>query len=236
MKKDYKKGFSLAEMLIVFLLISIMLAAFAPVMTRKAKKKSDPNCPNGVKNMVAEYTVPGYYEFPMPENIIGEVKVTLVGGGGKGGNHTGSGGAAAGGGAGQYLVETTPVSELGKDSYPVFVGKGASGTTGAGNTTFNNTTANHGEDGTSATSTGAVNQAFGENVRGGAPGDVCTDSACNPNGKPGSGYTRSGLSPTGFLAGTGGGGGGYDGATGTHGAGGPGGDGYVKIEYTINCN
>ena len=88
MKNNYKKGFSLAEVLIIFLLLSLMLTIFAPIITkssRNAENKRDTlGCVGGVKNLSVEFTVTGDHQFTAPENIYGNATITLVGGGGKG--------------------------------------------------------------------------------------------------------------------------------------------------------
>ena len=87
MKNNYKKGFTLAEVLIVFLIISFMLTAFAPLMTKKSSKKAkDPSCQSGTKWKTVEFTDPDTYNWEAPENATGNAKITLVGGGGRGGN------------------------------------------------------------------------------------------------------------------------------------------------------
>ncbi len=79
-----RKGFSLAEMMIVFVIVSIMLAAFAPILTKKAPRSSDPDCINGIKTVDIVYSDPGSHSFTPPNGIIDGVEVTLVGGGGGG--------------------------------------------------------------------------------------------------------------------------------------------------------
>ena len=281
MDNNCKKGFSLAEMLIVFLLISIMITVFAPVMTKQARKKVDPNCPTGTKKLIAEYMVPNatgnYYTFTVPENITGTAKIILVGGGGKGADG-GSGASKPGNGGkgGAYSVQEFQFAYDNANSlnnnYAITVGAGG------GKTGYETVTSINGQGLSPSIPAGAdgsgealeFEQAIGGGViisgsectseeekfscttidskcvcgQGGAPGTVCSGGSCNPHGKAGSGYTISGLSPMGFLAGTGGGGGGYNGAVGNAGVtpdpgvgqGGVGGDGYVRIEYEIRCN
>ncbi len=83
-KNIRRKGFSLAEMMIVFVIVSIMLAAFAPILTKKAPRSSDPDCINGIKTVDVIYSEPGSHSFTPPNGIIDGVEVTLVGGGGGG--------------------------------------------------------------------------------------------------------------------------------------------------------
>ncbi len=277
MKNNRKKGFSLAEMLIVFLLISTMLAAFAPIMTKQAKKKTDPSCPSGVKSLTAEYPIAGTYTFTAPENITGEVTVTIVGAGGRGADassieyneETGtiiSAVTGGGGGAGAFIQYKTT---LASGDYGIIVGKGGGTPTAAGTYIINGedsvfdsvsakggTDANLGVGGNGGISqvensssgqnggsgglnvvpgTGGGNPAFSTSILGGAPGAYCPEGSCDPHGKAGSGYEKSGLSATGFVAGLGGGGGGVDAASKTGGYGGVGGDGFVKVEYQIRC-
>ncbi len=83
-KNRKRKGFSLAEMMIVFVIVSIMLAAFAPVLTKKSPRSSDPDCINGIKTVDIIYSEPGSHSFTPPNGIIDGVEVTMVGGGGGG--------------------------------------------------------------------------------------------------------------------------------------------------------
>ncbi len=75
------KAFSLVEMLIVFIMVSIMLAAFAPAITKRMKRSSDPSCVGGVKTIVWERDIAGNYEFTTPDTIVGNAKITIIGGG-----------------------------------------------------------------------------------------------------------------------------------------------------------
>jgi len=111
-----------------------MLTAFAPIMTKKAKKSSDPNCIGGVKKMLSIFPVAGKFNFTAPEEIIGEATITLVGAGGKGGDgfvtlgeidgkQTITGWATGGGGgAGGFIKQSVALTA--GSPYEVIVGKG----------------------------------------------------------------------------------------------------------------
>ena len=262
--KFNKKGFSLAEMLIVFLLVSMMLTAFAPLMTKRAKKSSDPNCVGGVKKMEAIFPYAGDFTFKAPEGIVGDAKVTLVGGGGAGADATDCSAVGNGGEAGEYIEDT--VSLLASTSYNITVGSGGKNGGNGTDSSINATCSKLGE--TCLASLGEAGNGEYSNGNGGTLSNECadiTDESCmdygdNPaaaaalagctndlsciNGKSGLSYQVNSLSNKGFFAGLGGGGGGYyqEGTPSNclpdgccKGKGGSGGDGFVKIEYSIRC-
>ena len=144
MENNYKKGFSLAEMLIVFLLISIMLSVFAPVMTKSAKRRYDPNCPTGIKTLIVEYTEPGAYEWTAPNNIApieNNAIITIIGAGGAGSDGTYDPtygySAGTGGGGGAYISFPT---KLEPGAYSINVGAGGVNGASGGESIFNGNT------------------------------------------------------------------------------------------------
>ena len=96
------KAFSLVEMLMALLVASLLLAALAPVMTKKINEKVNFEglVPTPTRKKIVYLTEPGVGEWVVP-NGIRSYKVTTVGAGGGGGasgnNSYGKGGKGANG-------------------------------------------------------------------------------------------------------------------------------------------
>ena len=86
-KPKHCKGFSLVEMLMALLVASLLLAALAPVMTRKVTNENiniTTEMANYEKNLVISvFSKDTDFNIPIDAN---QVRVTMMGGGGKGGD------------------------------------------------------------------------------------------------------------------------------------------------------
>ena len=81
------EGFSLVEMLMALLVASLLLAALAPVMTKKINEKVNFEglVPNPTRKKIVYLTEPGVGEWVVPNNYNGPMTVTLISAGGGGG-------------------------------------------------------------------------------------------------------------------------------------------------------
>lgn len=84
---ENKKAFSLIELLISLVLISLITAAFAPIYTKKLAKNSMTVKIADAKKGLQIYTNPGSYSFDVPE-AINKIYFTGAGGGGGGAGAT----------------------------------------------------------------------------------------------------------------------------------------------------
>ncbi len=76
-------AFSLVEMLMALLVASLLMAALAPVMTRKTELASFEGDMNPPLNSMWVYTNPGNYGFEIPDNV-NNISIQASGGGGGG--------------------------------------------------------------------------------------------------------------------------------------------------------
>lgn len=77
------KGFSLIEIIIIVAIVSVILAIAAPTLTKKMKMSQNSGCVGGSRAVKKVFTDNG--SFTVPDNITGDITVTMVGGGGEGG-------------------------------------------------------------------------------------------------------------------------------------------------------
>ena len=81
-----KQAFSLIEMLMTLLVASLLMAALAPVMTKKVQEKVNVS---GLGSIIFNtgktiYNAPGQYSFVVPDDVY-EIKIQAAAGGGGGG-------------------------------------------------------------------------------------------------------------------------------------------------------
>ena len=78
-----KKAFSLVEMLISLIVISCIVAAFAPLFTKKVSGSLKIKSVSEDKTGLSLFTNPGVYSFDIPINIK-KIYISAAGGGGDG--------------------------------------------------------------------------------------------------------------------------------------------------------
>ena len=84
--KKYIRAFSLVEMLMTLLVASLLMAALAPVMTKKMQENVSISGFGSVIFNTGKtvYNTPGEYTFVVPDNVY-ELKIQAAAGGGGGG-------------------------------------------------------------------------------------------------------------------------------------------------------
>lgn len=102
--KNIKKAFSLAELMIVMLVLTIILAATMPILSKRAKVKHAELASAGSAPLVCVKTITNYFDTTLTDDIK-SLSYTLRGGGGGAGSGSGNGGG--GGGSSAILYDNT---------------------------------------------------------------------------------------------------------------------------------
>lgn len=126
MKKTEKNnGFSLAELMIVMLVLTIILAATMPILSKRAKVKAAAVAASSGSTITCTKVVNSSFDTVLTSDIK-SLSYTMYGGGGGGGANGNSIGSGGGGGSSAILVSSSSTATLG-DIFSVFAAGGDGG-------------------------------------------------------------------------------------------------------------